>query len=109
MKKFLSVLLIMSIFITGCGSSWNDKFKVSNFEESALGDSITADIENTTNDTYYEVNVIIEFKVADETVEKNYNIHQLNPNSSDTILITAPSGYSTYEIKNIEYREDPLY
>lgn len=109
MKKLLSILLVLCFLITGCGSDWSDKFKVSNFEESALGDSITADIENTTNDTYYEVNVIIEFKVNDESVEKSYNIHQLNPNSSDTILITAPSGYSTYEVKNIEYREDPLY
>lgn len=108
MKKIFGILLIMCIFIVGCGS-WKDKFEVSNFQESALKDSITAEIKNTTNDTYYEVNVIIEFKVDGKTVEKKENIHQLNPNSSDTLLIIPPLDYSSYEIKDIEYREDPLY
>lgn len=109
MKKILSILLIICIFITGCGNSWKDKFKVSNFVESPFKDSIMADVKNTTNDTYYEVNVTIEFKDGDDVEEKTYNIHQLNPNSSDTLLIIPPFDYSTYEIKNIEYREDPLY
>ena len=111
MRKIFGILLSSFVFfgLIGCGSSWNDKFKVSNLKHQDFSvNKYEGDIENLTNKTYYNVTIVVEFKGNTETWSENVaSIDQLNQNTAEHFKIGSAKDFTTYEIKDIEYSTKP--
>lgn len=100
------VLLVAIIIAADSGFFKNSNLKIKNVTENIYHDWIEGEIENTSNNTYEDVKIYIDYYNYDDTKIEDWEYinKQINPNSTIEFTIIPPDEWDgdRYEIKSIE-------
>lgn len=109
MKKIICLFLLVFVFLFSFIGCTNNGLKVKNVrEDKALSRWVKGELENTSNKTYNEVWVHINYYNSDDTVIESFAIaYQVNPNSTVEFENPCPDEWdgNRYEIGKIEIIE----